>query len=391
MHRTHRTMGENKESAHFIHWGRGAGWELIDFTYHHAIESTCTLTIWLPDYRTRFANIYDHPISPSIARCCEQQHEVKKEKAKEKKGTPAAAVDVAAAAGDGDEDKNMLPSFAHTCVGVGGVVLNSKGEILLIQEHYSDLPDYWKLPGGATDRGEELTTSCIREVKEETGCESQFISLLGVRHMQQYRWGCSDLYFVCLMKPRDEEAKLHAQAGEVAKVKWFPLLEFLTFESSKRFFTPLKGQLLRDLDLLYPRSAIAASSASSSDSSSQPSSSSPLAVRQFPPQLEEAIANAWSSPTTSSSSSSSGSINSGTVGSLSPRRSNEIFHFPNPLPATPSGLLPHPTPSWNGKTSSLYYTSHRSSPMIKLASSSSSPAISSASISSSSSSSSSTR
>jgi ADP-ribose pyrophosphatase YjhB (NUDIX family) len=83
----------------------------------------------------------------------------------------------------------MLPGYAHTYVGVGGIVLNSKGEILVIQESYSELANYWKLPGGATDRGEELSQAAIREVEEETGLRTQFVSLLGVRHLQQYRWG----------------------------------------------------------------------------------------------------------------------------------------------------------------------------------------------------------
>jgi hypothetical protein len=62
-------------------------------------------------------------------------------------------------------DKNMLPPYAHTTLGVGAFVINEKEEALVILEKFSHAPDFWKLPGGAVDVDEELTVAAEREVK----------------------------------------------------------------------------------------------------------------------------------------------------------------------------------------------------------------------------------
>ena len=38
-------------------------------------------------------------------------------------------------------------------VGVGGLVVNKKREVLLIQERYYDIENYFKLPGGSLNIG----------------------------------------------------------------------------------------------------------------------------------------------------------------------------------------------------------------------------------------------
>lgn len=48
---------------------------------------------------------------------------------------------------------NKLPSYAIATIGVGGLVVNKKREVLLIQERYAYVKDYFKLPGGAVDMG----------------------------------------------------------------------------------------------------------------------------------------------------------------------------------------------------------------------------------------------
>ena len=52
-----------------------------------------------------------------------------------------------------------LPKYAFTQIGVGGVVVNGHGEVLMVQEKVSPLPIYqgtWKLPGGLADPGEDF-------------------------------------------------------------------------------------------------------------------------------------------------------------------------------------------------------------------------------------------
>lgn len=51
-----------------------------------------------------------------------------------------------------DEYEN-IPVYAHTMVGVGGIVINDKNEILVVSERFSMIPKSWKLPGGYVEPG----------------------------------------------------------------------------------------------------------------------------------------------------------------------------------------------------------------------------------------------
>lgn len=41
-----------------------------------------------------------------------------------------------------------IPEYAHTMIGVGGIVVNDKHQILTINEKHAIIPGSWKLPGG---------------------------------------------------------------------------------------------------------------------------------------------------------------------------------------------------------------------------------------------------
>jgi 8-oxo-dGTP pyrophosphatase MutT (NUDIX family) len=69
---------------------------------------------------------------------------------------------------------NKIPAYADHYVGVGGVVINTKGELLLIQERRQPEPRQWKFPGGFMDPGETIREASEREVLEETGIKTTF-------------------------------------------------------------------------------------------------------------------------------------------------------------------------------------------------------------------------
>jgi hypothetical protein len=52
-----------------------------------------------------------------------------------------------------EKDPNQLPSYAMSTIGVGGLVVNKKREVLVIQERFAWVKDYFKLPGGCLDIG----------------------------------------------------------------------------------------------------------------------------------------------------------------------------------------------------------------------------------------------
>lgn len=60
---------------------------------------------------------------------------------------------------------------ARPIVGVGAVVLDAEGRIVLIRRRFEPLAGHWSLPGGALEIGEALEEGVAREVLEETGLE----------------------------------------------------------------------------------------------------------------------------------------------------------------------------------------------------------------------------
>ena len=97
---------------------------------------------------------------------------------------------------------SFIPPYATHYVGAGGVVLNDKEELLVVCERYriDNRPPFYKLPGGALEQGEHIVDSIIREVMEETGVEAKFEALTCFRHWHGYRYGKSDIYFVCRLR-----------------------------------------------------------------------------------------------------------------------------------------------------------------------------------------------
>jgi 8-oxo-dGTP diphosphatase len=126
--------------------------------------------------------------------------------------------------------ETFIPAYATHYIGAGGVVLNERRELLVVSERYRrDLgrPAY-KLPGGALHQGEHLLDGVIREVYEETGVRAKFEGLVCFRHWHGYRYGKSDIYFICRLSPLNEEISI--QAAEIEECLWMPVDEYLNSE-----------------------------------------------------------------------------------------------------------------------------------------------------------------
>jgi len=126
-----------------------------------------------------------------------------------------------------DPQAFIPPHTTHT-IGAGGVVLNEHQELLVVVEKASAAkrPHYYKLPGGALLQGEHLVDGVIREVREETGIETEFEALVCFRHWHGYRFGKSDIYFVCRLRPLTTEIVM--QEDEIAECRWLPIAAFLS-------------------------------------------------------------------------------------------------------------------------------------------------------------------
>ncbi|XP_070206088.1 uncharacterized protein [Littorina saxatilis] len=112
----------------------------------------------------------------------------------------------------------------------------------------SHLPEYANLY-----IGEDLADTARREVREETGIDSEFVSLLAFRHLHKYRFGCSDMYFICVMKPLTTQIK--PCPVEIADCRWMDLDDYISsadVSDTNRHFAQCyrDGLVHRDFDIV---------------------------------------------------------------------------------------------------------------------------------------------
>lgn len=55
-----------------------------------------------------------------------------------------------------ENEEANVPPYAHTMIGVGAVVINTKDQILAVSEKNALIPNSWKLPGGYAEPSEDL-------------------------------------------------------------------------------------------------------------------------------------------------------------------------------------------------------------------------------------------
>ena len=59
-------------------------------------------------------------------------------------------------------------------------------------------------------------------MKEETGVDTEFVGVVCFRHMHNFRYGCSDFYFVCHLRPLTKEIKI--DESEIADCRWMKVI-----------------------------------------------------------------------------------------------------------------------------------------------------------------------
>lgn len=112
-------------------------------------------------------------------------------------------------------------------LGIGAVILNAEGEILLMKRS-RNLPSdrttvgMWSIPGGEVEFGERVTDALRREIKEEIGVEITIDKLIGhwdqILPKSNIHW--HSVTFACRISkgtPKIMEAKKFEQ------LKWFPI------------------------------------------------------------------------------------------------------------------------------------------------------------------------
>jgi 8-oxo-dGTP pyrophosphatase MutT (NUDIX family) len=116
-------------------------------------------------------------------------------------------------------EEAFVPYHATHYIGVGGVCINERRELLVVCErHRRTSQPYYKLPGGALHPGEHLVDAVLREVLEETGVRGRIVAELdSTRYLDRkgrdklVRWFRMEL---------DGEPRRFAANDEVDELRW---------------------------------------------------------------------------------------------------------------------------------------------------------------------------
>ncbi|XP_043687382.1 nudix hydrolase 2-like [Telopea speciosissima] len=124
------------------------------------------------------------------------------------------------------ETRNTLPANVTHQVGIGAFVMNDKREVLVVQEKIGKLHGIglWKFPSGVINEGEDIFAGAVREVKEETGIDTEFVEVLAFSESQKSFFEKSDLFFFCMLRPRSFEIQM--QELEIEAAQWMPIEEY---------------------------------------------------------------------------------------------------------------------------------------------------------------------
>lgn len=127
----------------------------------------------------------------------------------------------------------------------GGVIVNQKGEILLVHNHETDS---WTYPKGHIDAGEDLLDGAYREIFEEVGIEKgslRLVSKLPIyeRATRQQKNKIKEMHMFLFTSINQEVV---SKADEIGHVKWVPLdevVDHFSYQEEVDFFKSIKPTL----------------------------------------------------------------------------------------------------------------------------------------------------
>ena len=119
--------------------------------------------------------------------------------------------------------------------GVGIVVLNKKNEVF-VAKRIDNQKNFWQMPQGGVDKGENYLTAAYRELEEETSIKNVDLikeldglisyelpkNLLGIIWKGKYR-GQEQKWFVMRFLGQDSEINIKTKNPEFCEWKWIDL------------------------------------------------------------------------------------------------------------------------------------------------------------------------
>ncbi|MFQ5824276.1 MAG: NUDIX hydrolase [bacterium] len=125
-------------------------------------------------------------------------------------------------------NKRKYPS--QPLLGVGAVIIKN-GKILLVKRRFEPKANYWTLPGGLVELGEEVRQALIREIREECSIEIEPAKIIDVIDFIEYDAEARVKFHYILI---DFEAVYKGgeitPSSDVLNVKWFTKNELNNIE-----------------------------------------------------------------------------------------------------------------------------------------------------------------
>ena len=122
------------------------------------------------------------------------------------------------------------------------MICDGKGNVLV--QNKTNNPNWhgWNFPGGHVERGEYVTPSVIREMKEETGLQIENPRLCGIKEFHKSKDGKRYIVFLYITDQYSGELKGSAE-GEVF---WYPLKELFSSDQLVDGFREMLEVFTRD-------------------------------------------------------------------------------------------------------------------------------------------------
>ncbi|AWB43560.1 DNA mismatch repair protein MutT [Paenibacillus sp. CAA11] len=107
-------------------------------------------------------------------------------------------------------------------IGVGALIENEQGEVLLVYRNRAPEKDTWSVPGGKVDLYERLEDAVIREVKEEVDLSIRVDALLGTAETIDESKGEHWISVLYKTSVAQGTARNMEEGGAIGDVRWFP-------------------------------------------------------------------------------------------------------------------------------------------------------------------------